>query len=138
MGLNGNGWKANPGRGPNAGRGPAGGGWFRVAAVVLSVGVVGLCGADKPRELVSLPQGSACVAFSPDGKTVATQGDGNEIRLWDVATGKERASLEFGGPLAGAGALAFSPDGKLLASGSCQAKVKLWDPATGKELESVQ
>jgi WD40 repeat protein len=82
------------------------------------------------------------VAFSPDGKMLAT-GDFNDIFLWDAATGKkERTLLPRGG---GITSLAFSPDGQTLASGSTlnfpslpnnmqAGAVLLWDPATGKEL----
>jgi hypothetical protein len=67
------------------------------------------------------------VAYSPDGKVV-TSGTGwsgpNEIKLWDVATGTELATLE--GHTDVVCTLAYSPDGKTLASGSWDATVKLW------------
>src|SRR5262249_7303063 len=60
-----------------------------------------------PRHMVT------ALAFSPDGKTLAHTGiDGSRVRLLDLGTGKERASLH-----AATAALAFSPDGKLLAAG---------------------
>ena len=76
------------------------------------------------------------VAFSPDGKTLASITGSwlpddvlGEVKLWDVATGKERVSLK-GHPTRML-SLAFSPDGKTLASAA--GTVKLWDVATGKE-----
>jgi WD40 repeat protein/tRNA A-37 threonylcarbamoyl transferase component Bud32 len=56
------------------------------------------------------------LAFSPDGRLLATSGEGNSVRLWDVATQKELAvPLTHKGSAQG---LAFSPDGSILASAS--------------------
>jgi WD40 repeat protein len=72
-----------------------------------------------------------CVAISPDGKTLASGGSDNTIRFWDVATGRERASVEKAAVF-GVDSLSFSPDGKNLASGSGGNKITLWDVATRK------
>ena len=69
------------------------------------------------------------VAFSPDGKTLASGGDDTSVKLWDVQTGKEKQTLS--GHKYKVATLAFSPDGKSLASGSEDYTVKIWDLATG-------
>src|SRR5262245_17884634 len=71
------------------------------------------------------------VAFSPDGKTVASAGLDKTIKLWDVATGKERA--RFQGHTKEVASVVFSPDGQTLASGSLDHTAKLWDVTTGQE-----
>ena len=68
------------------------------------------------------------VAFSPDGRTLASVDRGygwmgSEVCLWDVASGECKASFGMG---AGAGSIAFSPDGSALAIGEYEG-VTLWD-----------
>ena len=71
-----------------------------------------------------------CVAYSPDGKTMASGYSDGAIILWDIASGQP-----VGSPLGddnarhtkGVISLAFSPDGKLLASGGYDERIILWD-----------
>lgn len=77
-----------------------------------------------------------CVAFGPDGKTLASASEDKTVTLWDVATGKERAILR--GHTESVLSVAYSPDGKTLASASLDKTVKLWDAATGKERTTLQ
>lgn len=70
-----------------------------------------------------------CVAFSPDGKTLANGNKDGSIRLWNIDSGKlTKTLLEHQGFI---NDLAFSPDGKLLASGSEEGLILMWDLKTG-------
>jgi WD40 repeat protein len=65
------------------------------------------------------------LAFSPDGKLLASGGADNTIRLWNAATGA--ATQNYTGHEQAIRTLAFSPDGAKLASGSADTTVLIWD-----------
>lgn len=77
------------------------------------------------------------LAFSPDGKILASASEDQTIILRDVMTGQPLYPplLEH---VAGVNSLAFSPDGKLLASGSSDSVVYLWEVSSGKLLATLK
>jgi serine/threonine protein kinase/WD40 repeat protein len=73
------------------------------------------------------PDAVFALAFSPDGRFLATTGEDATVKLYDVASGKEITSLA--GHSRWVTALAFSPDGKTLASAGQDQTVRLWNVA---------
>lgn len=82
--------------------------------------------------------GVVALAFSPDGKTLASGGNFRDqtLRLWDVARRRERARLK--GHIRAIFAVAFAPDGQTLATGSADSTIRLWDPTSGRERTVLQ
>ena len=119
----------------------------------------------KELRKVEPAQGLRSFAFSPDGRTLATENADRTISLWEVASGKERAHLGkasaerpqgnegvgmmiveidgiegFAGPSEPVGpvGLAFSPDGRALAARGADKSVHVWDINAGKEIAQLK
>ena len=84
--------------------------------------------------------GAYCLAFSPDGKALASAGfdytrGGVSLKLWEVLTAKQRASFDFTyKQTSGIHSVAFGRTGRVLVSGSNEGAVKWWDLATDTRL----
>jgi WD40 repeat protein/serine/threonine protein kinase len=76
-----------------------------------------------------------CVAFSSDGKHLASAADDATVRLWEAASGQEIRMLKHEDMVR---SMAFSPNGRRLVSGSWDKALRLWDVASGKEIATVQ
>ena len=77
-------------------------------------------------------KGITQVAFSRDGKLLASAASDNTIRIWDIASQRELRTMS--GHTANVESMAFSPDGRLLASASDDGGTFLWDTSTGEHL----
>jgi WD40 repeat protein len=76
------------------------------------------------------------IAFTADGRILATGSVDAQIKLWDPATGRELATLS--GHMEEATDVAFSPDGRTLASIGVRNVIKLWHVASRREVLSLE
>ena len=115
---------------------------FIIGLTGLSLVIAGSRGAEPQSRLAKghatltgHKQFVQAVAFSPDGKMLASGSDDGDIRLWDVATAKNTTILT--GHKEDVKSVVYSPDGKTLASAGLDA-IKLWDVTTGKVTKSFR
>lgn len=76
------------------------------------------------------------ISFAPDNKTLASTGDEEVVKIWDVTAGLELNYLP--GHKNRVWSVAFRPDGKMIASGSDDRTIKFWDPAKNKPILSLK
>jgi WD40 repeat protein len=76
------------------------------------------------------------LAFSLNGKYLASAGFDKTVKVWDATTGQELLMLK--GQTTVGWSLAFSPNGKQLAFASGEGIVKIWDLATGQEVRTFK
>jgi WD40 repeat protein len=121
----------------------------RLAGINLQDESIRVFDVETGAEIIALPQGSkgAGVAYSPDGRLLASAGDDRSVKVWNATTGERVGSffvskdVPFYVPN-----LAFSPDGSVLAvaSGSFgvikadqDTPITLWSVAEGRELGAI-
>jgi RNA polymerase sigma factor (sigma-70 family) len=105
------------------------GGGFAVGGMAAGGGAVGVV---RVGGFVKGPGFASCLAISPDGKRLASAGDGSTVLLLDLATGQEVHT--FTGHQTPVTAVRYSADGKSLTSRGADGVVRRWEAATGKEI----
>ncbi|HUK87966.1 MAG TPA: WD40 repeat domain-containing protein, partial [Terriglobales bacterium] len=134
-------WEVGAGRAPRPLAGSNAAVWKPGSHVLATAGKTGVVFYNvesglRLRALVSRLPVSA-LAFSPDGKRLASADAKGNIVLWAAATGlRLRSWQEAAGDVS---TLAFSPDGSLLASsGGRDDSITLWDPESGRSLRTLR
>src|SRR5262245_16506058 len=91
-------------------------------------------GTPEPREIEAHRNEIWSLAFSPDGKQVASASKDRTIKVWDAGTGSALHTLQGHG--SDVLRIAWSPDGKQIASAGADGSVRLWDADSGQALHT--
>lgn len=110
--------------------------YSRFLATAALLTMVSLVQAQTPDVLKGHTDLVYTLAFSADGKTLATGSFDNTIKLWDFAGGKEKQTLKD--HKNSVYCVAFSKDGKYLASASQDTTIRLWDAKDGKFIRELK
>lgn len=97
----------------------------------------GLAGSiGRWKSLAGHSQWVVTVAFSPDGRSLASGSSGKAVILWDVKAAEQMKIIEGHSGLVRS--VAWSPDGRALASGSEDNTIVLWDTSTGNDIRTLE
>jgi hypothetical protein len=87
------------------------------------------------RSLEGHTGGIESLAFSPDGRFLASGAEDKLVKIWDVVTGRDVQTLR--GHVNDVTSVAFSPDGELVAAGSLGQTIRLWRLSTGRVIKTL-